>query len=147
LQSAPIGSTGWSPGQFLYAVCEQELEQRQIARQQRLQRGAHLSWQKGLDGFDHQHLEPRHWQELQGLARQTTWLLQAENLLLFGPSGVGKIHLAIAITMAMSGVRPGLPLLPRHHAGAAAAEGKGRLGPRADSKSVTRRLVGAVSMG
>ena len=29
------------------------------------------------------------------------WLLQAENLLLFGPSGVGKTHLAIAITMAM----------------------------------------------
>jgi DNA replication protein DnaC len=28
-------------------------------------------------------------------------LLQAENLLLFGPSGVGKTHLAIAITMAM----------------------------------------------
>lgn len=27
---------GWSPGQFLYALCEQELDQRQIARQQRL---------------------------------------------------------------------------------------------------------------
>jgi DNA replication protein DnaC len=78
------------------------LEQRQIARQQRLLLGAHLPWQKGLDDFDHQHLEPRHWQELQGLARQTTWLLQAENLLLFGPSGVGKTHLAIAITMAMA---------------------------------------------
>ncbi|WP_411875366.1 IS21-like element helper ATPase IstB [Vulcanococcus limneticus] len=78
------------------------MDQRQIARQQRLLRGAHLPWQKGLDGFDHQHLEPRHWQELQGLARQTTWLLQAENLLLFGPSGVGKTHLAIAVTMAMA---------------------------------------------
>ena len=91
----------WSPAQFLYALCEQELEQRQIARQQRLLRAAHLPWQKGLEGFDHSHLEPRHWQKLQGLSRQTTWLLQAENLLLFGPSGVGKTHLAIAITMAM----------------------------------------------
>ena len=35
------------------------------------------------------------------LSRSHTWLLQAENLLLFGPSGVGKTHLAIAITMAM----------------------------------------------
>ena len=35
------------------------------------------------------------------LARSHTWLVQAENLLLFGPSGVGKTHLAIAITMAM----------------------------------------------
>lgn len=101
---------GWSPGQFLYSLCELELEQRQIARQQRLLRGAHLPWQKGLDGysfgedcvFDHQHLDPRPWQELQGLAQQTTWLVQAENLLLFGPSGVGKTHLAIAITMAMA---------------------------------------------
>jgi len=92
---------GWSPGQFLYALCEQEVDHRLIARRQRLLREAHLPWQKGLDGFDHQHLEPKHWQELQVLSRSHTWLLQAENLLLFGPSGVGKTHLAIAITMAM----------------------------------------------
>ena len=92
---------GWSPGQFLYALCEQEVDHRQIARRQRLLRDANLPWQKGLDGFDHQHLEPKHWQELQVLSRSYTWLLQAENLLLFGPSGVGKTHLAIAITMAM----------------------------------------------
>jgi DNA replication protein DnaC len=30
-----------------------------------------------------------------------TWLVQAENLLLFGPTNVGKTHLAIAIPMAM----------------------------------------------
>jgi DNA replication protein DnaC len=36
------------------------------------------------------------------LSRSHTWLLQAENQLLFGPSGVGKTHLAIAITMAMT---------------------------------------------
>ena len=35
------------------------------------------------------------------LSRSYTWLLQSENLLLFGTSGVGKTHLAIAITMAM----------------------------------------------
>ena len=92
---------GWSHGQFLYALCEQEVVHRQIARRQRLLRDAHLPWQKGLDGFDHQHLEPKHWQELQVLSRSHTWLLQAENLLLFGPSGVGKTHLAIAVTMAM----------------------------------------------
>jgi DNA replication protein DnaC len=31
---------------------------------------------------------------------QTNWLMQTENLLLFGPSSVGKTHLSIAITMA-----------------------------------------------
>ena len=35
------------------------------------------------------------------LSRSHTWLLQAEKLQLFGPSGVSKTHLAIAITMAM----------------------------------------------
>ncbi len=35
------------------------------------------------------------------LSRSHTWLLQAENLLLIGPSGVGKTHLAIAVTMAI----------------------------------------------
>lgn len=39
-------------------------------------RGAPLLWPKSLNGFNHQHLEPRHWYELQGLAQQTTGLLQ-----------------------------------------------------------------------
>ena len=92
---------GWSPSQFLYALCEQEVDHRQITRCQRLLREAHLPWQKGLEGFDHLQIDPKHWRELQVLARSSTWLLQAENVLLFGPSGVGKTHLAIAITMAM----------------------------------------------
>jgi DNA replication protein DnaC len=77
---------GCSPSQFLYALCEQEVDHRQIARRQRLLHDAHLPWQKGLDGFDHQHHEAKHWQELQVLSSSHTWLLQAENLLLFGPS-------------------------------------------------------------
>lgn len=35
------------------------------------------------------------------LSRSHTWLLQAENLLLLGPGGVGKTRLVIAIKMAM----------------------------------------------
>ncbi len=35
------------------------------------------------------------------LSRSHTWLLQAEKLLLLGPSWVGKTPLAIAVTMAM----------------------------------------------
>jgi hypothetical protein len=30
---------------------------------------AHLPWQKRLDGFYHQHLEPKHWQGMQVLCR------------------------------------------------------------------------------
>jgi DNA replication protein DnaC len=97
----PAEAEGWGPGQFFYAHCEQQVDHRQFARRQRLLRDAHLPWQRGLDGFDYQHLEPKHWQELQVLSRSHTWLLQAENLLLFGPKGVRKTHLAIAITMAI----------------------------------------------
>ena len=39
---------GWSHSQFLYALCEQEVEQRQQARQQRLLRAAQLPWSKAL---------------------------------------------------------------------------------------------------
>ncbi|MCX5937776.1 MAG: ATP-binding protein [Cyanobium sp. LacPavin_0920_WC12_MAG_62_9] len=52
-------------------------------------REAHLPWQKGLKGSDHLQIDPKLWRER-----------QAENVLLFGPSGVGT-NLAIAITMAM----------------------------------------------
>lgn len=35
------------------------------------------------------------------LVDDTTWLERAENCLMFGPSGVGKTHLAIAVARAM----------------------------------------------
>ena len=44
---------GWSHSQFLYSLCEQEVEQRQQARQQRLLRAAHLPWSKALADYDH----------------------------------------------------------------------------------------------
>ena len=96
---------GWSHSQFLYALCEQEVEQRQQARQQRLLLAAQLPCGKALADYDHSgRIEAGPWQELEGLTHQSDWLQRGENVLLFGPSCVGKTHLAIGIVLAQIGL-------------------------------------------
>jgi DNA replication protein DnaC len=98
---------GWSATQFLAALCEHELSERDSRRIQRFAHQSLLPSGKTLSCFDFNHAKGVEPGRVQALAHDTEWVRQAHNLILFGPSGVGKSHLAAAIGHAMieKGVR------------------------------------------
>lgn len=91
----------WSYAQFLLALCELELQRRMQARQKKALTEAQLPSEKSFTSFDFSHCKQLNPAPLMQLAQDTTWLERAENLLIFGPSGVGKTHLGISMGRAM----------------------------------------------
>ena len=91
----------WSPARYLLTLSEHELAERYRRRVLRLTKEAHLPADKTLASLDVGAWpgEPR--RQLQALAEQHDWALQAHNVLLFGPSGVGKTHAAAALGHAL----------------------------------------------
>lgn len=97
----PARRERWSPGRYLLTLCEHELAERYRRRVRRLTQEARLPGDKTLSSLDASAwpAEPR--RQLQALAEQQDWALQAHNILLFGPSGVGKTHAAAALGHAL----------------------------------------------
>lgn len=69
-------------------------EQKRIARHIKESK---LPAGKTLDSFDFKLTKSLNVPQITALAENTGWVKQANNLLIFGPSGVGKSHLASAI--------------------------------------------------
>jgi len=92
---------GWSVPETLATLCEYELAERERRRLERHLKEARLPSGKTLEAFDFQAIGGADRNQLSALACDTGWIDQARNLLLFGPSGVGKSHLAAAISHAL----------------------------------------------
>ncbi|MCB2184764.1 MAG: IS21-like element helper ATPase IstB [Desulfobulbaceae bacterium] len=88
---------GWNPAQYLAALCEEELNQRYSRRIARYFKESKLPVGKSLSSFDFSQTPDLAAGKIEALASDPSWVKRSENLLLFGPSGVGKTHLAVAI--------------------------------------------------
>ncbi len=92
---------GWGLERTLATLCEHELAERERRRLERHLKEARLPPGKTLTSFDLDVLDDAARSRLTALATDTAWVAQAHNLLLFGPSGVGKSHMAAAIGYAL----------------------------------------------
>lgn len=88
---------GWSYGHYLSRLCELELQNREVSRLNRRIKESNLPRDKTLSNFDFKANPSIQPAQINALAESDTWLRQSKNLIIFGPSGVGKTHIATAI--------------------------------------------------
>jgi DNA replication protein DnaC len=89
--------TSGTPASFLSQLCEQELEHRLQQRHHRYLKESRLPSGKTLATLELAALQGINPTVIQHLGEQRDWLEQGDNLLLFGASGLGKTHIAVAI--------------------------------------------------
>ncbi|MBT8051741.1 MAG: IS21-like element helper ATPase IstB [Gammaproteobacteria bacterium] len=88
---------GWNGAEYLAALCELELAERHRRRIARQSAESRLPAGKSLASFDFSQVPSLSAGPFNTLAGTADWTRQSRNVLLFGPSGVGKTHLAAAI--------------------------------------------------
>ncbi len=88
---------GWNGAEYLAALCELELAERHRRRIARQSAESRLPAGKSLASFDFTQVPGLSVGQFEALAGTVDWTRRSRNVLLFGPSGVGKTHLAAAI--------------------------------------------------
>ena len=92
---------GWPAARFLSAIAEHELAERDRRRIERHLAEARLPPGKTLDTFHFETVPMVSKAQVMAVAAGDAWLATGANLLLFGPPGGGKSHLASAIGLAL----------------------------------------------
>jgi DNA replication protein DnaC len=92
---------GWPAARFLAALAEHEVAERGRRRIERHLAEARLPVGKTLATFDFEAVPMVSKAQAMALAAGDSWLEKGANLLLFGPPGAGKTHLAAAIGLAL----------------------------------------------
>jgi DNA replication protein DnaC len=92
---------GWPAARFLAALAEHEVADRSRRRIERHLAEARLPVGKTLAIFDFEAVPMVSKAQVMALAAGDSWLEKGANLLLFGPPGAGKSHLAAAIGLAL----------------------------------------------
>lgn len=97
----------WSHTDYLAALCERETADRYQRRIAKWTREAGLPAGKSFATLDQQRLQIANKPLLARLQQDNDWAHRADNVLLLGPSGTGKTHVAAALAANLidSGVR------------------------------------------
>jgi DNA replication protein DnaC len=99
--AAQADKEGWTAARFLAALTEHEVAERARRRLERHLAEARLPPGKTLDTFDFDAVPVVSKAQVMALAAGDAWLNNGANLLLFGPPGGGKSHLAAALGFAL----------------------------------------------
>lgn len=92
---------GWPGARLLAALAEHEIAERARRRIERHLLEARLPPGKTLDSFDFAAVPMVSKAQIMALCAGDRWLEEGANLILFGPPGGGKSHLAAAIGLAL----------------------------------------------
>jgi DNA replication protein DnaC len=92
---------GWPAARFLAVLAEHEIADRGRRRIERHLAEARLPVSKTLDSFDFDVVPMVSKAQVMALTAGDSWLEKGANLLLFGPPGGGKSHLAAAVGLAL----------------------------------------------
>ena len=93
---------GWPAARILAAIAEHELAERDRRRIERHLNEARLPPGKTIDSFNFDAVPTVSKARIKAIAAGDAWLANGANLLLFGPPGGGKSHLAAAIGFALA---------------------------------------------